>query len=116
MSGRIGIAIGDVTGVGPEVTLKALAVEATLNDSRYLVIGDKARLQALNHKLGLNLPMAEGDSKSAGRFLFHDPLDDPLPASLEPGSPVAAKAALAYLREGADRCLKGELDALVTAP
>ena len=28
MTGWIGISLGDVTGVGPEVTLKALAAEA----------------------------------------------------------------------------------------
>jgi 4-hydroxy-L-threonine phosphate dehydrogenase PdxA len=28
MTGLIGIAVGDMTGVGPEVTLKALAEEA----------------------------------------------------------------------------------------
>jgi len=35
---------------------------------------------------------------------------------LPAGSPVAARAAIAWLRDGAERCLRGELDALVTAP
>jgi 4-hydroxythreonine-4-phosphate dehydrogenase len=32
------------------------------------------------------------------------------------GSPAAARAAVAWVREGAERCLRGQLDALVTAP
>ena len=36
----IGITLGDVTGIGPEVTLKALAKEAPSDDAHYLIIGD----------------------------------------------------------------------------
>ena len=39
-----------------------------------------------------------------------------MPAKLPAGSPAAAKAAMAALRAGAERCLRGELAALVTAP
>src|SRR5206468_4070606 len=39
-------------------------------------------------------------------------LTDPLTE----GSAAAARAALAWLTDGAQRCLRGELDALVTAP
>ena len=45
MTGWIGISLGDITGIGPEVTLKALAVEAQADDTRYLLIGD-ARARA----------------------------------------------------------------------
>ena len=41
---------------------------------------------------------------------------DALPEKLPAGSPLAAKAAIAALRDGARRCLRGELDALITAP
>ena len=50
-----------------------------------------------------------------GRFFIHNPLDEPLPIFLA-GSPDAANASVAWLRDGAERCLRGELDALVTAP
>jgi 4-hydroxythreonine-4-phosphate dehydrogenase len=39
-----------------------------------------------------------------------------LPPELVEGSPTAAHAAVAWLKEGAERCLRQELDALVTAP
>ena len=56
---RIGISLGDVTGIGPEVTLKALAAEANSDDTRYLLIGDVDYTRALNRKLGLNLSLEE---------------------------------------------------------
>ena len=43
----IGISLGDITGIGPEVTLKALATEAQAGDARYLVIGDEGYLRRL---------------------------------------------------------------------
>ena len=114
---RIGIAIGDVTGVGPEVALKALQVEAARGDARFLLIGDEARLRRLNERLGLNLPLqTAGRGQDDARFLLHDPCPEPLPSFLPSGAPEAAQAALAYLRDGARRCLGHELAALVTAP
>ncbi len=116
MSLRIGIAIGDVTGVGPEVSLKALALEALSSRVNYLLIGEAPRLFALNQEFGLRLPLEHAKPGKTGRFLIFDPLTEPLPPKLEPGSVAAARAALAFLEYGARRCLEGELDALVTAP
>ena len=41
MTGWIGITLGDVTGIGPEVALKAIAAEAAGDQTRYLLIGDR---------------------------------------------------------------------------
>jgi 4-hydroxythreonine-4-phosphate dehydrogenase len=65
--------------------------------------------------LGLTLPPYAG-TDVPGRVFWHNPVASPLPDLLTPGSPAAALAALAGLRNGAERCLRGELDALVTAP
>jgi 4-hydroxythreonine-4-phosphate dehydrogenase len=117
MKNWIGIPLGDVTGIGPEVTLKAIAAEAKNDDARCLLIGDADCVQRLNRKLGLNLPLKQfsghGDS---GRFFVTNPLAESLPENLPAGSPAAAHAAIASLRDGAGRCLRHELDALVTAP
>ena len=114
---HIGISLGDVTGIGPEVTLKALAAESASDAARYLLIGDAGHLRRLNQTLGLNLPLQDfTDLNAPGRFFIFNPLAEPLPADLPPGSPAAARAAVAWLREGAQRCLRGELAALVTAP
>jgi 4-hydroxythreonine-4-phosphate dehydrogenase len=117
MTGWIGITLGDVPGIGPEVTLKAIAAEAQKDDTRYLLIGEADSTHRLNQKTKLNLPLKKftgyGDS---GRFFIANPLAKPLPESLPAGSPAAARAAVASLRDGAERCLRRELDALVTAP
>ena len=113
----IGVSLGDVTGIGPEVTLKALARELPHDDARYLLIGAAEVVQRLNRDLKLNLPLVSfGEKTSAGRIFVLDVLPEPWPAQLSPGAPAAARAAVAWLREGAGRCLRKELQALVTAP
>ena len=117
MTGWIAISLGDATGVGPEVALKALAAEANADEARYLLIGDKDLTRKLNDQLGLKLPLQDyAEVANGGRFFLHNPLPDPLPSDLAPGSPTAAKAALAWLTDGAQRCLSHEMDALITAP
>lgn len=117
MTGMIGISLGDVTGVGPEVTLKAIAAELSADDARYLLIGDVGVVRRINEQLGLKLSIAPlGDAARSARIFITNPLSDSLPTDLEDGSPMAARAAVAWLQDGAERCLRQELDALVTAP
>src|ERR1700733_11562263 len=117
MTGWIAIALGDVTGIGPEVTLKALAAEQDEDDTRYLLIGDSEHTAALYEQLGLQLPLQPFSEFGAeGRFFLHNPLHESSPPGLAPGSPAAARAAVAWLTDGAQRCLNHETDALVTAP
>jgi 4-hydroxythreonine-4-phosphate dehydrogenase len=117
MTGWIGISLGDITGIGPEVTLKALALEAPANNTRYLLIGDAQHTRRLNKQFGLKLPLQTYSGRDEpGRFFLCQPLPNPLPADLMEGSPAAARAAVAWVRDGAERCLREELDALVTAP
>lgn len=117
MTGWIAISLGDVTGIGPEVTLKALAAESQSDDFHYLLIGDVELTRRLNDQLGLQLPLVHYDPKhGTSRFCLHNPSPETLPADLAPGSPAAARAAIAWLTDGAQRCLRMEADALVTAP
>jgi len=117
MKNWIGISLGDVTGVGPEVALKALAAEAAADDTKYLLLGDEKILRQLNETLALHLPLEKFTGYcEAGRFFIFNPLAEPLPEKLPAGSPLAAKASVAWLHDGGERCLRGELDAIVTAP
>jgi 4-hydroxythreonine-4-phosphate dehydrogenase len=116
MTGWLAISLGDVTGIGPEVTLKALAAELSVDQSRYLLIGDGEWLQRLNAQSGLRIPLKPfHQDANDGRVFFHSPVD-PLTADLPAASPVAARAAVAWLAEGAGYCLRKQCDALVTAP
>ena len=137
---RIGITLGDVTGIGPEVALKAVAAEATVDDASYVFIGDARFIHQLNDSLGLKLPLfdparpAEGGASvpanrgsdstkaredarpTASRFTILDTSDAPLPVSLAHGAREAARAAVQWLGQAADLCLQKKLDAVVTAP
>jgi 4-hydroxythreonine-4-phosphate dehydrogenase len=113
----IGITLGDATGIGPEVTLKALAAEIPGDNTRYLLIGDENHIRRLNEKLSLNLSLKKlSGVNGSGKIFVFTPFSKPLPEKLPAGSPAAANAAVASLRDGAERCLRHELDALVTAP
>jgi 4-hydroxythreonine-4-phosphate dehydrogenase len=115
--GWIGIPLGDVTGVGPEVALKAVAAEAAHDDTKYLLIGDETLLRQLNEKLSLHLPLEEFSGYDApGKFFITNPRTEPLPEKMPAGAAAAAKASVAWLRDGGQRCVRGELAALVTAP
>ena len=52
MTGWIGISLGDATGIGPEVALKAVAAEAAKDDSTYLLVGDENCVRRLIRKFG----------------------------------------------------------------
>ncbi len=109
--------MGDITGIGPEVTLKALATEIQADEAHYVLIGNTEHTRGLNRKLGLNLPLQTfGGRDQPGRVFLCSPSSEPLPPDLAAGSPAAALAAVEWVREGAQRCLRQELDALVTAP
>ena len=103
MKNWIGISLGDVTGVGPEVALKAVAAEAGSDDTKYLFIGDEQILTRLNEKFSLNLPLKKfSNYNDNGRFFITNPLAEPLPENLPAGSPFAANAAVACVARWAD--------------
>ncbi len=110
---RIGITLGDISGIGPEVSLKAVAAELESGTSSFCLIGSSSLVRDLQDRLRLDL----GLDSQAGRVTLLDPLPaDSLSRHEPPGSPAAARAAVAYLRKAASLCLCSELDAMVTAP
>jgi 4-hydroxythreonine-4-phosphate dehydrogenase len=114
MTGRIGITLGDVTGIGPEVTLKTLA-HWPAPGVRCLVIGDAERLRRLNAKMGLKLELKafQGWDKPGDIFVQDC---GTLPEVLRAGAAPAAEAALEWIDEAVDHCMRGEMDGFVTAP
>lgn len=117
MSQWIGICLGDPTGIGPEITLKTLAHELPADEARYLILGDLPLLERLSRELNLKLPLVPyGDDDMTGRVAVFNPLTTALSETMPRGGPEAARAAVAWLEEGARRCLSGRLKALLTAP
>ena len=125
----LAIALGDPTGIGPEVALKAIAAELPRDTERYLLFGDASLVHELNGRLELNLEIKKFPHESA-RVMIANISDGPAPLSAgtvhyeglafrvkqDPGSPEAARFALASLKFGAQWCLNGRASGLVTAP
>lgn len=115
MSVRIGISLGDPTGIGPEVTLKALAALPD-DGTKFLLLCDRDLVTKTAGDLGLDLRISHFQTfDQPGRIFLHSP-EPPLPPGLNQGSAPAAEAAMSWLTEAAQRCLSRNLDAMVTAP
>ena len=102
----LAIALGDPTGIGPEVALKAVAAELPRDDERYLLIGDEVLVRDLNARLKLGLAISNSPD-DASCVLIGAPVSAPARAIdfsklavLEAGAPSAARAALAWLKHG----------------
>ncbi len=119
---RIGITLGDVAGIGPEVALKALLDPAVERQCIPVIIGEESTVAHYASRL---LPQrrlqAVAEAESAG----HDPtcihlldLDNIRFSEVELGrvSKQCGRAGLDFIRAGVSGCLDGRLDALVTGP
>ena len=101
---RLIISAGDPAGVGPEVTLKALAQPEPHELAEITVAGDPADLHRTAKVLGLPLPPSIEPAGNA--------------AGVRPGqlSAHGGAAAVAAVRRAVERIQAGAYDALVTAP
>jgi len=106
----IAISMGDPAGIGPEVTLKALADPQVFELAQWIVVGEARILQATANQLSLAVPGRD-------RLRILD-LAQPAPGEYVIGRAMAAcgAAAVAYVRAATQLCLQGKADALVTAP
>ena len=118
----LALTMGDPAGVGPEVIVKALQDHTVFGECRPVVIGDIAVLKRAQAVIGDRSALAEvADLTAAGRHVGRiDVLA--VPGARVDGiaigtlSPEAGRAALAWLRRGAELALAGDVDGIVTAP
>lgn len=110
----LAISLGDLGGIGPEVTLKALA---RLRLTRPVALyGDAGVVEATKRRLGLRLAVSTGEPLRRGVYLHSLTR---LPArDVRPGAPsdAAARSTLAHLTAAIDDTRAGRCAALVTAP
>ena len=106
MKPRVVITIGDPAGIGPEVTLKALASPAVSGLADFLVVGDDSVVGALYRDLGLRptAPLADLRNVSGRSFAYGRE------------SPAMGAASMQYLDEALRLIALGSADCLVTAP
>lgn len=120
---RIGITMGDPSGIGPEVVLKAVAERAVLQTCQPVIIGDAQLLAHTARKLNLQcgyeivrrgeeLP---DETAHAQPLIYH--LDN-VNAEIAPGveSGEAGRASAEYIEAAVVLCMSRQLDAMSTAP
>ncbi len=123
----VAITMGDPAGIGPEIILKALAVEGLLAICRPLIIGDKRILERAAVWL---------ETSSAPQPLCFEVVSGPQEGRYQPGtlalldlhnaapeecpvgqiSAASGKAAVEYVTCACDLAMRGQVDAIVTAP
>jgi 4-hydroxythreonine-4-phosphate dehydrogenase len=113
----LAICLGDPSGIGPEVTLKALAAEPPGPDFAYQIIGSPALLARAEAQLrtGLAVTLDVGAPR-AGEVLVSDRFGTDFQELPAAGSATAARAAVAWLQAAAEGCLGGRFAGMVTAP
>ncbi|MGD0437007.1 MAG: 4-hydroxythreonine-4-phosphate dehydrogenase PdxA [Bryobacteraceae bacterium] len=104
----IALTIGDPAGIGAEVVLKALADPDLASLARWVVVGDSRILEMVGLVSGLTLQSAELCNVEA--------LGDISDFAFGRMDGRCGRAAVEYVRIATQMCLRGEADAMVTAP
>lgn len=117
---RIGITLGDVNGVGPEVVIKALADNRVLNMITPVVYGSTKAISFYKKQLNIEeLHYSQVRNKgqlSPKAINVVNCWDESLEITPGKASPAAGKAAMVALKQACEELKEGGLDALVTAP
>lgn len=116
---RLAVTIGDPSGIGPEVVLKALADPEVVQNCDITVVGSRSLLQKTYAQLTQQIP--------ENREILRDPtslsvLDVPLDAQKEQqmtlgtGNAASGAASFAYLETAIAQTLAGKFQGIVTGP
>lgn len=117
----IGITLGDASGIGPEIIVKALLDESVYEKAKPLVIGDKRILERAIQITEAEVDLHRVTDVSEATFQFGsiDFIDlDLLPSDLPFGkvSSEAGNAAFEYLKKTIELAKAGDIQAICTAP
>lgn len=117
----VAVTMGDGAGVGPEVIVPALLDAKTISWCRPVVIGDAKRLTSAAEVLGLDVDIAVVETIADAEFTPGriNVIDlDLLPDDLAWGelSAIAGDAAYQYIRVASELAVRGEVQAICTAP
>jgi 4-phospho-D-threonate 3-dehydrogenase / 4-phospho-D-erythronate 3-dehydrogenase len=107
---KIVVTIGDPSGIGPEVVLKALSSVGIEDVAEWVVVGDRVALE----KSAASCGVEPASMKAA--ILDVKALKSPQHVEFGKLSPDCGQAAVEYVRVATRMCLEGEAHGLVTAP
>jgi 4-hydroxy-L-threonine phosphate dehydrogenase PdxA len=107
---RLGVAIGDPNGIGPEIALKAACALHAAQGVRSLLIGEDFIFERLREQMALDGAAAQAfDTLSVGALARSD---------WQPGriSAAAGAATVAYVRAAVELVQQGRIEAIGAAP
>ncbi|MGO4852106.1 4-hydroxythreonine-4-phosphate dehydrogenase PdxA [Phaeovulum sp. W22_SRMD_FR3] len=108
------ITMGDPSGVGAEVTIKAIASLPEADRARYAVIGDQPTLARAVAATGAALTLSDTATPGALRVV-HVPVAD-LPGRFGVLSPACGEASFQYIKRAVEMTTAGDAAGIVTAP
>ncbi|MDS4041150.1 MAG: 4-hydroxythreonine-4-phosphate dehydrogenase PdxA [Candidatus Competibacter sp.] len=118
----IGIPLGDIAGVGPEIVVMALAQPDSYAAARPLVIGEASALRRALRMTGLDLDVRMIEDPAQGRFR-HGGIDlidlgnvDAERVQFGRVQAEAGRAAFEFIQKAVELCQAGRMDALATTP
>ncbi len=107
MSNIIGITMGDPCGVGPEISVKALAGMTPEDRATIRIYGNLATLEAAREALGIEIDLAP--------YVVDLPIEG-APLAFGQLSPVAGDAAFRFIEKAVRDAEAGTIGCIVTAP
>jgi len=120
---RLAITMGDPSGVGPELCLRALADPEFQESCRLFLLGDAALLRRVAEATRLSADfeirtVAQWRSSTDAEAPVIVDFETPSAGTWDPGrvQGPCGRASFEYISEAIDGCLKGRIDGLVTAP
>ncbi len=116
---KIGITLGDINGIGPEVAMRAAYRKRWSSDTQLVMIGPFIALAEQAVAFGFPVPTrwSPGEKLPSRRVVVWDPESAENP-KWNPGAirVSAARAADGAIRAAVAGCVAGEFQAMVTAP
>jgi len=117
MTAKIGITMGDPSGIGPEIIVKTLAQMTPATRSVSAVVGNLATLRRADKLLGTNLKFIDGlDAKDGDVPVFNVVSKDQEKIVDGKVSSAGGEAAYRYVEEAVKLALDGRIAVIVTAP
>ncbi|MFB2552681.1 4-hydroxythreonine-4-phosphate dehydrogenase PdxA [Ensifer soli] len=113
---QVAITLGDPSGVGPEVIVKALATLPVEERRDFVVVGSRAALKRANAITGAGLAFGAAEEGDPALIRVDEvPIDGDLPA-IGTVSAVSGDASVRYITRAVERAMTGRADVIVTAP
>ncbi|MEE9168933.1 MAG: 4-hydroxythreonine-4-phosphate dehydrogenase PdxA [bacterium] len=115
---KIFITMGDVNGIGPEITLKSIKEVSSDASAVFTILGSTGVLDFYQKQLGFEQSIVVGEPNSDPSQVHFIPVDLPSSQSFEPGAvkPDAGEASIRFIERALELIGSNHDAALVTAP